>query len=45
MMMKKKKIYHKNRCGLCDLVSGKYYVFPSFILLVGKNELDFEEVN
>jgi len=44
-MMKKEKIYHENRCGLCDLVSGNYYVFPSFTLLVGKNELFFEEVN
>jgi len=40
----KKKISHENRCGLCDLVSGNSYVFPSFALLVGKNEVDFEEV-
>jgi hypothetical protein len=45
MKKKKKKIYHENRCGLCDLVSGNYYVFLSLALLVGKNEVEFEEVN
>jgi len=34
--MKEKKIYYENWCGLCDLVSGNYYVFPSFVLFVGK---------
>jgi hypothetical protein len=39
----KKKIYHENLCEANDLVTGNYYVFPSFILF-GKNGVDFEEV-
>jgi hypothetical protein len=38
----KKKIYYENLCGVNNLVSGNYYVFPSFILF-DKNEVGFEE--
>jgi hypothetical protein len=43
-LVMKKKIYQENRCGLCGLVSGNYYLLPSFALLIDKNEVYFEEV-